>query len=162
MLRPTMPLARVRPPRLARRAFPGHRMPMTWGERYIALTVGPDQLPSGLTFGKVVNSCVDVPVVHENPPCAIALEPRLSQDVASLVPQLTDTYRALLAKAPNADIFVLGYPSLFPSNPAMSSCEYIRASDVDYLKTKEADLNQAIQQATAAAGPRVHYVDLSH
>lgn len=69
--------------------------------------------------------------------------------------------------APNADIFVLGYPDLLPATPTGStweqSCEptslFISDAERNDLRQVQAALNAEIELRVDAAGARVHYVD---
>ncbi|MCG5448594.1 golvesin C-terminal-like domain-containing protein [Micromonospora hortensis] len=57
---------------------------------------------------------------------------------------LEATYRAVAAKAPNAQILVLGYPQLFPDKPASSGCIGIEKTSLHFLNTLGDLLNIAI------------------
>ncbi len=82
-------------------------------------------------------------------------------------PALATAYAAITAKAPNAKVFVLGYPSIVPVVDACFSLPYegdtiappfipnsvpFVASDEAYLHHVEEQLDLAIQQAAATAG----------
>jgi len=75
--------------------------------------------------------------------------------------QLVALYRAVQREAPQASVFVLGYPLLFPSNgdntcPAMAG---ISVEEAQYLNGLTERLNQTIERAATASG--VHYVPFS-
>lgn len=75
--------------------------------------------------------------------------------VAALQATLVKTYKAVLAGAPRARVFVMGYPDIFPVDQQTfqrclgSAAGGVRAADVhNNVNT----LNQAIRKASAAAG----------
>lgn len=89
----------------------------------------------------------------------------LAATVTSTVsPALASTYAAIAAAAPQARVFVLGYPSIMPAPgdvPAGGCFRGILTStnsfpfgdtDTTYLRSVEDDLDAAIQSATTAAG----------
>ncbi|WP_162257947.1 MULTISPECIES: SGNH/GDSL hydrolase family protein [unclassified Kitasatospora] len=63
-------------------------------------------------------------------------------------------------RAPAAKVFVVGYPALFPADPASCSKALgvkIAAADLGYLAGKAEELNAELKRRAAAAGAR--YVD---
>lgn len=77
---------------------------------------------------------------------------------------LAAAYADIRAKAPNAKVFVVGYPSIFPAvadgcfTPAFDSNGYLpnsvpfQDSDIDFIHGIEVQLNQVIAAQAAAAG----------
>jgi lysophospholipase L1-like esterase len=86
---------------------------------------------------------------------------RITTHIARAVPpKLRSTYAGIARSAPNASVFVLGYPQLFPSRPrrgcAIGKRPVSRAKQV-FLRARGAQLNRAIRRVARAAG--FHYVD---
>lgn len=74
-------------------------------------------------------------------------------------PSLVQTLRAVRAKAPRAEIAILGYPSILPATGGCFPQMPVAEGDVPYLRGVQATLDDAIRRAAKAAG--VTYVDLS-
>ncbi|KQM60854.1 SGNH/GDSL hydrolase family protein [Agreia sp. Leaf210] len=81
---------------------------------------------------------------------------------AQVAPSLASTYAAIAAAAPNAKVFVVGYPSIFPATIPAAGCFTTLGSapntfpfttvDTAYLHSVEVKLDAAIQSATQTAG----------
>jgi lysophospholipase L1-like esterase len=81
---------------------------------------------------------------------------------AEIAPSLASTYAQIAAAAPDAEVFVVGYPSIFPgtlpeggcfTSPASGSNSFpFTSADTVYLHTVEQKLDAAIQGAAARAG----------
>jgi hypothetical protein len=81
---------------------------------------------------------------------------------AQVAPSLATTYAAIAAAAPNAKIFVVGYPSLFPATIPAAGCFTSPTNtpnafpfttvDTAYLRSVEVKLDAAIQSAAQTAG----------
>ncbi len=82
----------------------------------------------------------------------------LGQNIQTLSASLFQTYRSIEAAAPNAAIYVVGYPNLFASGP-VTRCQGLSDSAIAYVATMEANLNAVVSSAAAQAG--VHFVDLN-
>ena len=85
-------------------------------------------------------------------------------NIGALYEDLVLLYRRILQRAPNASVFVLGYPILLSNhrNWALSQCATFAAlekNEVEYLQELNILLNNTIQEAAADAG--VHFVDLA-
>lgn len=72
-------------------------------------------------------------------------------------PALVTALRAVKAKAPQADVAVLGYPWILPPTGGCYLRMPVATGDVPYLRTLQATLNDAVQRAAAATGAT--YVD---
>lgn len=140
-------------------------------EDYLALTTGPDGFDCGQSlpcdFGSVLTRCVNIPLENPNPtPCQPAFDAAPTYTVTNAInqmgPVLTSTFLSLHQAAPTAQIFVLGYPTLFAG---AGTCSYIRGSDVTWLEQKQIQFNQveaaAVTEAAQQAGGFIHFVDLS-
>jgi lysophospholipase L1-like esterase len=138
----------------------------------VTITIGGNDLG----FADVARSCLaqsaSGPLLFPTnegvflPNCAAAytaqgdsLAARLAVEVA---PALATTYAQIAAAAPNAEVFVVGYPRIFPGTLPEGGCYTSPFStansypftDVDtaYLHSVEVKLDAAIQAAAAAAG----------
>lgn len=74
-------------------------------------------------------------------------------------PALVQALKAVRAKAPSAEIAILGYPWILPATGGCFDRMPVATGDVPYLRGVQATLNDAVRRAAAAA--RVTYVDLS-
>lgn len=82
----------------------------------------------------------------------------LSERIAAVAPDVDRVLSAIRTRAPQAQVFVVGYPTILPHTG--SGCYPlvpILPSDVPYLREKTQELNQMLQTRAAAAG--VHFVD---
>ena len=73
----------------------------------------------------------------------------ISDKIAALAPKLGAVLDGIASRAPNAKVFVVGYPAILPDTgdgcyPTMP----ITTGDVPYLRAKEKELNSTIQQVT--------------
>jgi lysophospholipase L1-like esterase len=84
----------------------------------------------------------------------------LAADVAALAPRLRATYRVVRRAAPGADLLVLGYPRLFPREPARRTCvpfplvSTIDAFEMRFLNARGRQLNAVVRKAAKATGAR--------
>ncbi|MGY1753548.1 SGNH/GDSL hydrolase family protein [Blastococcus sp. SYSU D01042] len=74
-------------------------------------------------------------------------------------PSLVQVLKAVRARAPHAEIAILGYPSILPATGGCFPLMPVAVGDVPYLRGVQATLNDAVRRAANAAG--VTYVDLS-
>jgi hypothetical protein len=94
----------------------------------------------------------------------------IGENITLLERVLIRTYETIQAQAPNAQIFVLGYPYAIPPSP--TEAEEIRSCAIDsglvdfslgYLAPYEVRLDSAIASAAAIAdsssGAKVHFVN---
>ena len=86
-----------------------------------------------------------------------------TRNIEGLYSRLFDTYRTILEMAPNASVFVLGYPNLMSNHAEQEwGCLAYRALEADevaYLQRLNVLLNNTIEDAATDAG--VHYVDIA-
>lgn len=83
-------------------------------------------------------------------------------------PAVGDAIQQVLEAAPNAYVFVLGYPDILPTSPTgllwplscLPTSAAISSEERDGLRTLQRSLNEEIEARTNAAGSRVHYVDV--
>ena len=74
-------------------------------------------------------------------------------------PALVRALRAVRAKAPNAEVAILGYPWILPRTEGCFDRMPVAEGDVPYLCRLQATLNDAVRRAAAATG--VTYVDMN-
>jgi lysophospholipase L1-like esterase len=74
-------------------------------------------------------------------------------------PALVAALRAVRAKAPGADVAILGYPWLLPPTVGCFTKMPVASGDVPYLRSLQTTLNDAVRRAAAATGAT--YVDFS-
>jgi lysophospholipase L1-like esterase len=74
-------------------------------------------------------------------------------------PALVQALKAVRAKAPSAEIAILGYPSILPAAGGCFPQMPVAVGDVPYLRSLQATLNDAVRRAAKASG--VTFVDLS-
>jgi len=74
-------------------------------------------------------------------------------------PALVRALQAVRAKAPNAEVAILGYPWILPRTGGCFPVMPVASGDVPYLRGIQATLNDAVRRAAAATG--ASYVDLS-
>ncbi|MGH9132022.1 MAG: fibronectin type III domain-containing protein [Acidimicrobiales bacterium] len=147
---------------------------LTGSEDNIALTTGPDGLNCPYThcdFASILTACVNV-IGNSNPtPCEQTFDvdngPQVTDAINNIGPTLVSAYLAIHQASPTAEIYVLGYPTLFSNNNPATCQQYegIRPSDVAWLIEKEAQLDLVIEQAVSSASAQahglIHFVDLS-
>ncbi|GAA1881635.1 SGNH/GDSL hydrolase family protein [Lapillicoccus jejuensis] len=77
-------------------------------------------------------------------------------------PNLVKTLTAVRAKAPNATVVIVGYPTILPAvgSPACLSSVPIALGDVPWLGKQQAVLNNAVRRAALATG--AVYVDMTN
>lgn len=97
------------------------------------------------------------------PPCSPAYRPKgrdlVSERIAAVGPTLGHALDAIHAKAPHAQVFVVGYPTALPAS-ARGCWPYlpILQADLPYLVAKFVEMNAML--AHQAATHRATYVDL--
>lgn len=74
-------------------------------------------------------------------------------------PALVGALRSVRAKAPRAEVAILGYPWILPASGGCFDKMPIATGDVPYLRDVQATLNDAVRRAAAATGAT--YVDFS-
>ncbi|MER5639055.1 SGNH/GDSL hydrolase family protein [Kitasatospora sp. NPDC002227] len=76
-------------------------------------------------------------------------------------PALVSALQAVRAKAPNAQVAIVGYPWIVPSQavPGCFAKMPIASGDIPYLRDLQTHLNSAVQRAAADTGAT--YVDMS-
>ena len=107
-------------------------------------------------FGGILSSCV---LFGCGPGSADAWVANASQNIAKLEPILASTYSQIEAAAPNAALYVIGYPHIFPTSSGLVCMGNtgIAPAGMDYLASFQDQLTAVIQSAATATG--AHFVD---
>lgn len=74
-------------------------------------------------------------------------------------PSLVNALAATVAKAPAADVAIMGYPWILPASGGCFTKMPVATGDVPYLRSLQTTLNDAIKRAAAETGAT--YVDLN-
>jgi lysophospholipase L1-like esterase len=112
--------------------------------------------------GLFVSALVDCGVIdifdvfNIGSPCKAVYGNTFTNDVASDASTVKQTFAAIKADAPNAQVYVLGYPDILPSSGGCYPTMPLSNGDTSYLNSLELDLDAMIQTEAAAVG--VHYV----
>ena len=89
-------------------------------------------------------------------PCKSVYGNTFVNEVNSDASTIEQTFATVRADAPNAPVYVLGYPDILPASGGCYPTVPLTNADTTYLNTLELDLNAAVQAGAAAAG--VHFV----
>jgi hypothetical protein len=117
----------------------------------VSITIGGNDIG----FSEVAESCITL-----NPfatPCKNKYDAggkdQLAERIAAAAPKVAAVIQGIHSRAPNARVFVLDYPAIFP--PTGSGCWPqlpIGFGDVPYLRSTQQGLNQMIAAQAAANG----------
>lgn len=130
----------------------------------VTMTIGGNDVG----FGPVIQTCItsgvanppplSVPCQDRSAPEALAPSGTVGEAVdarlSSLETHLTSLLQEIAAKAPNAKIALLGYPTLFATG---SECILVLDSDRGWLNGVAERLNQVLTRAAMASGTDVRY-----
>ncbi len=95
-------------------------------------------------------------VLNIGSPCKAVYGNTFTDEVAADASTITSTFATVRADAPNAAVYVLGYPDILPSSGGCYPTVPLTNGDTSYLNNLELDLNSTIEAAATAAG--VHFV----
>jgi len=114
-----------------------------------------------LGFAEIVQACIvngsgGVPGISK---CQDKYEPQMAGRLADLKKKLSEQYRAMKEKAPNARIIIMGYPHLFVENPSDSFGNLLFKEDQTWMNEKGTQLNAMLKTAAEEAG--LEFVDPS-
>ncbi|MFI9045499.1 SGNH/GDSL hydrolase family protein [Streptomyces sp. NPDC053427] len=126
----------------------------------VTLTLGGNDLgTSDVGFVDVVVACSALAVTGPfGSPCRDFYGDTLSKRLDSAAGQLADGLRKLSAKAPQAKVVVVGYPSVLPDDPTKCFGKMpVTTGDLRFLRSVLGELNDKVAKTTAAAGAT--YVD---
>jgi hypothetical protein len=127
--------------------------------KVVTLTIGGNDVG----FAKVISTCI----LHATECSAVGLSSappalrNLKAEIGKLEGKLEDTYKAIKSKAQSANIYVLGYPDIFPRTaPEADSCfgdTFLEHSSIEWLIERQAQLDKVIKEA--ARKSHVSWVD---
>jgi alpha-tubulin suppressor-like RCC1 family protein len=134
--------------------------------RVVTITMGGNDL----NFRDVLTNCTDFALhscdASSNDPWIA----NLGKNISDLKPILVNTYRQIEQEAPGAALYVVGFPDLFPPDPALPlrsllACSFstktpigaIPTTGVQYLISNEIALSAVVHDAALQAG--AHFVD---
>ncbi|GAB3462899.1 SGNH/GDSL hydrolase family protein [Actinophytocola sediminis] len=125
----------------------------------VTMTIGGND--SGVFIGAIL-ACGSAGIVtlgHGNP-CQTIYGSRFEDTVRNTTyPALVEALTAVVDRAPNAEVAILGYPWIVPESGGCFTRMPIATGDVPYVRSLQATLNDAVRRAAAATGAT--YVDLS-
>jgi lysophospholipase L1-like esterase len=137
-----------------------------------ALSAGTDLVTVGIggndfgLFGSIVGTCGDLRARNpEGAPCRRAFTRRIdgqpvdtkARDARRVEDHVASALEAVARHAPEADVYVVGYPRLLPEHGGCAALSFA-AGDYAWGRRVERLLNQALRTAAERAG--VTYVDL--
>ena len=125
----------------------------------ITMTIGGND--SGV-FADAIVACgsAGLLTLGHGSPCKDQNGSRFTDTVRTTTyPALVTALRATRAKAPQAEVAILGYPWIVPASGGCFLKLPIATGDVPYLRSVQATLNDAVRRAAAETGAT--YVDLS-
>ncbi|MGB3443798.1 MAG: SGNH/GDSL hydrolase family protein [Actinophytocola sp.] len=124
----------------------------------VTLTIGGND--SGVFIGAILScGAAGLLTLGRGSPCKNTFGSKFEDTVRDTTyPALVAGLRAVRAKAPNAQVGVLGYPWILPATGGCFDKMPIATGDVPYLRSLQATLNDAISRAAAETGAT--YVDM--
>lgn len=127
------------------------------GTRLVTLQIGGNDIG----FAELVENCFAL--VPLGTPCRDRYAPGGVDEISARIrnnrPRMDGVLAAIKARAPQATIYVLGYPSLLPEDlPGCWPLMPYAPADVPYLVGIQKELNAMLSESAAANG--AHYVDV--
>jgi lysophospholipase L1-like esterase len=125
------------------------------GTQVVSLQIGGDNLG----FTSIIENCIALTPwgptkVGAN--CRNYYDPNgknsLANDVTALAQPIASVLAHIHAAAPNAKVFVVGYPDILPQNGACWPSMPFETADAEYLNNIEQDLNSMLQATAGANG----------
>jgi lysophospholipase L1-like esterase len=125
------------------------------GTQIVSLQVGGDDIG----FTSIIENCIALTPwgptkVGAN--CRNYYDPNgknsLANDVTALAQPIAAILAHIHAAAPNAKVFVVGYPDILPQNGACWPSMPFETADAEYLNSIEQDLNSMLQATAVANG----------
>ncbi len=125
----------------------------------VTMTIGGND--SGVFIGAILACGVaGIATLGHGSPCKNLYGSRFEDTVRTTTyPALVAALQAVRAKAPQAEVAILGYPWIVPTTGGCFTKMPIATGDVPYLRSLQATLNDAVGRAAAATGAT--YVDMS-
>jgi lysophospholipase L1-like esterase len=125
------------------------------GTQVVSLQIGGDNLG----FTSIIENCAALTPwgptkVGAN--CRSYYDPNgnnsLANDVTALAQPIATILADIHTAAPNAKVFVVGYPDILPQNGACWPSMPFETADAEYLNSIEQDLNSMLQATAGAKG----------
>jgi hypothetical protein len=129
------------------------------GTDLVTMTIGGND--SGV-FVNAILACgaAGIVTLGQGSPCKDLYGTRFTDTIRNTTyPALVAGLRAVRAKAPNAEVAILGYPWILPATGGCFDRMPVAKGDVPYLRDLQTTLNDAVSRAAAATGAT--YVDMS-
>ncbi|MFT4086810.1 MAG: SGNH/GDSL hydrolase family protein [Gordonia sp. (in: high G+C Gram-positive bacteria)] len=126
--------------------------------KYVTMTLGGND---SNVFSTVVGDCPDLGRTNRTgSPCRTALRTKLTKALQKrTLPDLTNALREVRKRAPNATVFVVGYPWIMPGSGGCYAATSIASDDVPFVHDLQRRLNAVVEEAAGAAG--AEFVDMS-
>ncbi|MFE1591498.1 SGNH/GDSL hydrolase family protein [Nocardia sp. NPDC058705] len=112
-------------------------------------------------FQTLVLSCVGLNIANAfniGAPCRDTYGSRFSDEIAAGAPKIGATIAEIHTRAPNAQVYVLGYPAVLPETGSCWPQVPLSDGDVAYTRDIEKHLNAVLREQAAANGAT--YIDL--
>jgi lysophospholipase L1-like esterase len=125
----------------------------------VTMTIGGND--SGV-FINAILACgaAGILTLGQGSPCKDMYGTRFTDTIRNTTyPSLVTALQAVRAKAPNAEVAILGYPWIMPATGSCFDRMPVAKGDVPYLRDLQTVLNDAVSRAAAATGAT--YVDMS-
>jgi lysophospholipase L1-like esterase len=125
----------------------------------VTMTIGGND--SGV-FISAILACgaAGITTLGHGSPCAHLYGSRFEDTVRTTTyPALVSALQSVRAKAPQAEVAILGFPWIVPETGGCFTKLPVATGDVPYLRSLQATLNDAVARAAAATGAT--YVDLA-
>jgi lysophospholipase L1-like esterase len=119
--------------------------------RLVMLTIGGNDVE----FPYVMATCLALPE------CQKVENPIITALINHTEPRLRQLYQRILHDAPNAQIFVLGYPKIIATHPSLvCQADGIQPGEATWFDRKAVELDAAVRLAVSEAGTpsRLHYI----
>lgn len=129
--------------------------PMT---RVVTYQVGGND---GNLFQTMVLSCISLNLGNAagvGAPCRDTWGSRFSDDIAAYEPAMGAAIGRIGALAPNARVYVVGYPAVLPESGSCYPQVPLSAGDIAYARDVEKQLNAALRRQAEANG--ASYIDI--
>jgi hypothetical protein len=111
-------------------------------------------------FSSIAQDCFDTTPANQGTPCqdkfVVGGRDEVSARIAETAPKVAATVQGIRTRAPNARVFVLTYPAIFPH--AGGGCWPllpVADGDVAWLRAKQVELNTMVADAARANGATV-------
>ncbi len=123
------------------------------------VTIGIGGNDFGL-FSTILESCISAGGTGEaGSPCSDALAAQLDGVAPGIADNIDTTLAAITAAAPNAEVFVVGYPALLPASGTCPDLVPFAAGDYPVLTTLIRGLSDVLETSADARG--LPYVDVA-